>query len=491
MRLIKDQIDQPEISRNDNRDLFLFIRGGLEIGKGDWHGSKGSRRIIEFVRLRVLLRCNCWLRFLTTERLQNEGVLGSYSWFPKIWFQNPPNTSCQRSDIIKLIPRAPPGKMILDPLEKWGSLLVLDGILLRTLGLHLGLLMGCPLSFTFCIRTWPQTNRVTFDTRQACHLVTSTFVSRGRPGTWRHLPAFCVWRGARGTCCTWLALVARLVAVGRPGRRATLRGRRGTSWHPPSFYVAGVVLGDIYLRFAWQVWHLATSTFVWRGRRATLSHATLSNTTLSHTTFSHTSLSRTTLSPTTLSQTIFHTHLSPHATSLSHTSLSHTTLSHTHAQLFHTHTTLSQTTLSHTHTQLCHTQLFHTQLSQTQLCHPQLCHTPSFTHTQLCHTHTIFHTRLCHKQLLSHNSFAHTFVTDNLSHTALHSQSFTHKLFHSQPFTHNSLTHTFVTRNSSHTTFKMVDPPPSPLSFLLFPCRFNHFFFCLLEEVGLWGYPVL
>ena len=31
------------------------------------------------------------------------------------------------------------------------------------------------------------------------------------------------------TCCTWLAGVARLVAVGRPGRRATLRGRRGTS----------------------------------------------------------------------------------------------------------------------------------------------------------------------------------------------------------------------------------------------------------------------
>ena len=47
---------------------------------------------------------------------------------------------------------------------------------------------------------------------QACHLVTSTFVSRGR----------------RGTCGMWLALVARLVAVGRPRRRATLRGRRGT-----------------------------------------------------------------------------------------------------------------------------------------------------------------------------------------------------------------------------------------------------------------------
>ena len=28
-------------------------------------------------------------------------------------------------------------------------------------------------------------------------------------------------------------------------------------------------LGDIHLRFAWQAWHLATSTFVLRGRRGT------------------------------------------------------------------------------------------------------------------------------------------------------------------------------------------------------------------------------
>ena len=47
---------------------------------------------------------------------------------------------------------------------------------------------------------------------QAWHFVTLTFHLRGR----------------RGTCCTWLALVARLVAVSGPGRRATLRGWRGT-----------------------------------------------------------------------------------------------------------------------------------------------------------------------------------------------------------------------------------------------------------------------
>ena len=33
--------------------------------------------------------------------------------------------------------------------------------------------------------------------------------------------------------------------------------------------VAGVALGDVHLRFAWQVWHLAKSTFHLRGRRGT------------------------------------------------------------------------------------------------------------------------------------------------------------------------------------------------------------------------------
>ena len=70
---------------------------------------------------------------------------------------------------------------------------------------------------------------------QAWHLATST----------------CVWRGRRGACCTWLALVACLVAVSRLGRCATLRGRHGTCSHELSFCVAGVALGDIDFRFAW------------------------------------------------------------------------------------------------------------------------------------------------------------------------------------------------------------------------------------------------
>ena len=116
-------------------------------------------------------------------------------------------------------------------------------------------------------------------------------------------------RGTRGTYGTGLALVARLDWISRRWRRGTLRGRRGTWSHPPSFHVAGVALGDIHLRFAWQamalgwLWwrawtglvagdaaalcvaglalgdmcvrftwqarHLETSTFVLRGRRGT------------------------------------------------------------------------------------------------------------------------------------------------------------------------------------------------------------------------------
>eukprot|EP00435_Cladocopium_sp_Y103_P052421 s1143_g16.t1 len=56
--------------------------------------------------------------------------------------------------------------------------------------------------------------------------------------------------------CTGLALVAALVGC----------------WvrvAPRLFCVAGVALGDICLRFVWQVWHLATSAFVLCNRRGT------------------------------------------------------------------------------------------------------------------------------------------------------------------------------------------------------------------------------
>ena len=121
---------------------------------------------------------------------------------------------------------------------------------------------------------------------------------------WRHLLSFHVAGvalRALGWLCwrAWTALVAGDAAGNLRGRRGTWRRR--TWWHPPSFHVAGVALGDIHLRFArqawhlghwagsgdalgldwspvtprhfaWQAWHLATSTFVSRGRRGTWWH---------------------------------------------------------------------------------------------------------------------------------------------------------------------------------------------------------------------------
>ena len=131
---------------------------------------------------------------------------------------------------------------------------------------------------------------------QAWHLATSTCVSCDRRGTWRHLPSFCVagvLQVALGGALDrrWSPLVA--------GDAAALCVAGVASWrHLSSFHVAGVPLGDIHLRFAWQAcyrlhlvarlvavgrrwsrvtprhvawqaWHLARSTFVLRGRRAT------------------------------------------------------------------------------------------------------------------------------------------------------------------------------------------------------------------------------
>ena len=128
-------------------------------------------------------------------------------------------------------------------------------------------------------------------------------------------------RGRRVTYGTGLALVARLGPLGR-WRCGSLRGRRGTWRHLPSFCLAGVALGDIDLgergtygtglalvarlgplgravtprHFAWQGWHLATCTVVLPGRRGTwrhlpafsdtnLLHTTLLDTTNSHATY--------------------------------------------------------------------------------------------------------------------------------------------------------------------------------------------------------------
>ena len=49
-------------------------------------------------------------------------------------------------------------------------------------------------------------------------------------------------------------------------------GRRWSRGDAAALCIAGVALGDIHLHFAWQAWHLATSTFTSRGRRGACAH---------------------------------------------------------------------------------------------------------------------------------------------------------------------------------------------------------------------------
>ena len=124
-------------------------------------------------------------------------------------------------------------------------------------------------------------------TWQAWHKLTSTFVLRGRRGTygigWR------AWCGF--VACDAVAVCVAGVVLGDIHLHFTwqawhkltssfvLRGRRGTygiGWRAWSGFVArdaaavcvaGVVLGDIHLHFTWQAWHKLTSTVVLRGLR--------------------------------------------------------------------------------------------------------------------------------------------------------------------------------------------------------------------------------
>ena len=130
-------------------------------------------------------------------------------------------------------------------------------------------------------------------TWQAWHKLTSTVVLRGRRGTygtgWRAWSGFvaCDAQGAVPLCVAGVALgEIHLDITWQAGHLVTStfvsRGRCGTNSHPPSFCVAGValmVLGGALgpalspvtpgapCHFAWQAWHLVTSTLISRGRR--------------------------------------------------------------------------------------------------------------------------------------------------------------------------------------------------------------------------------
>ena len=81
------------------------------------------------------------------------------------------------------------------------------------------------------------------------------------------------WAGSSGALGSRLALWAPPLfawqASGLTTSTVTLRGRRGTSRHRPSLWVAGVALRNIDRHFAWQAWHFATSIVTLRGRRGT------------------------------------------------------------------------------------------------------------------------------------------------------------------------------------------------------------------------------
>ena len=117
---------------------------------------------------------------------------------------------------------------------------------------------------------------------QAWHLATSTFVSRGRRGTWSHPHSFHVAGAALGqiqirfTWQAWHLVTSTFVSRGRRGTYSTGRAlvahrvlMAADAVDAVALCVAGVALGDIHLHFAWQAWQLVTSTFTLRGRRGT------------------------------------------------------------------------------------------------------------------------------------------------------------------------------------------------------------------------------
>ena len=88
-----------------------------------------------------------------------------------------------------------------------------------------------------------------------------------RRGTWRHPLLFCVAGVALGDIYLRFAWQARHLWHWAGSGGALGLGL--VAGDATALCVAGVALGDIHLRFTWQAWHWETSTFVLRGRRAT------------------------------------------------------------------------------------------------------------------------------------------------------------------------------------------------------------------------------
>ena len=105
-----------------------------------------------------------------------------------------------------------------------------------------------------------------------------------------------------------------------------------------------------------------------------------------------------------------------------------------------------------------------TQNSSTQFCHRFISHT-TLSHTTLWHT------------TLSHTSLSHTNFYTQLCHI---------QLFHTQHFYIHKLTHTTLSHTALSPNLSRTISFPSCLSHLIFTSAWWS-----LEEVDLWGYPVL
>ena len=286
---------------------------------------------------------------------------------------------------------------------------------------------------------------------QAWHLATSTFVLNGRRGAWWHLLSFSVADVALMALRAW-----HLVT------------RRGTWWHPAALCVAGVALGDIHLRFAWQAWHLATSTFVLRGKRHPPSFC-VASVALGDIYFRFAwqawHLWHWASSGGALGLGL----VAGDAAALCVAGVALGDIQRNFAwQAWHLATSTKAMSVSFCAVTAVSDMLWY------------LC-TASWDPA-----HCSFAT-----QHLSHTALSHRFVTHHLSHT-----TFTHTIFHTKLcHIHHflcrtpSFTYHFVTHNSSHTTCFTFR---SSATSFVFPSRPRYNICCsLLEEVDLWGYPVL
>ena len=250
-------------------------------------------------------------------------------------------------------------------------------------------------------RAWAPWRRGPF-AWQARHLATSAFVSRGRCGTWRHLPSFHLALMGLGWLRGPFAWQARHLVTSA----FVSRVRCGTWRHLPSLHVAGVALmglGWLWWR-AWAPWR--RGTFAWQARHLTMRSATR-GVVLDVKAYGVAcvvqQLSSDSMTPL---HTPWFTHIFVRPSS--HTSLSHTVLNTQHLQYTSSthqfsHTSLPHTPFSHTHTHA------HTHTHTTPLCHTQHCHTPPFTHIYVTHhfshttsLHATLHIQPCNSLIIHH-----------------------------------------------------------------------------------------